>query len=65
MRPHLHNNQRKVDWRSMAQVVECLLCKCKALSLKPSPTWKEKEKKRREKHGSEGTAGTGLVWCLV
>jgi hypothetical protein len=32
--------------RGVAQVVECLLCKCKALSTNPSPT-KKKRKKRK------------------
>jgi hypothetical protein len=34
VRPHLQNNQDKMDWRygGVAQVVECLLCKHEALS---------------------------------
>jgi hypothetical protein len=38
---------RKYQTGGMAQVVEHLLCKCKALNSTPSPI-KEKKKKRKE-----------------
>jgi hypothetical protein len=35
----------RVKWTGrVAQVVECLLCKCKALSSNPTPTTKKKKK---------------------
>jgi hypothetical protein len=34
----------------VAQVVECLLCKCEALSLNPVPPQRRKEKKRKKEN---------------
>jgi hypothetical protein len=45
-KPHLLNNQSKMDWRWGSRV-ECLLCKCEALSSN-SNTTKEKELGARE-----------------
>jgi hypothetical protein len=40
--PHLQNNQRKMDWRPVA---ECLLCKHEALSSNPGSTKTPKGKR--------------------
>jgi hypothetical protein len=37
-----------MDWR-YGSGIECLLYKCKTLSLNPSPTKKKKKKREREK----------------
>jgi hypothetical protein len=40
--PHLQNNQSKMDWRYVTQLVEHLLCKYKALNSNPSPILKNR-----------------------
>jgi hypothetical protein len=41
-------NQSKMDWMC-GSVVECLLCKCKALSSDSSPTQKQQQQKPMER----------------
>jgi hypothetical protein len=64
-----------MDWR-VAQVLEQLLCKCKALSSNPSPMKERKKEKKKEKtnhvcrhvsemriNGSLGLNGKG--YCIL
>jgi hypothetical protein len=40
----------------VTQAVQCLLCKCEALSINPSPTKKKRKKKKKEGVGGVGVA---------
>jgi hypothetical protein len=57
MRPYLENTQDKNRTSGVVQVIECLPCKCKALSSNPSTTKKERKKNMSNFHESKGGGG--------
>jgi hypothetical protein len=58
--PHLQNNQSKKWTTDVAQAVQCLLWKCKALSSNPSPTKKKKKGEKEEEEIKESF----LPWMI-
>jgi hypothetical protein len=47
VRIYLQNNQRKMNWRCVAQAIQHLLCKCEALSSNTNPIIKKERKKEK------------------